>query len=287
MWQALATLGSAAVGALANRKANKDNEAAQREFAQQGLRWKVEDAKAAGLHPLYALGGSGAAFSPSHQPLFNSQDLSRAAAAVKTDGEREIQAAQLDVLKAQAAKDYALAAAADSRSARDAQANNTAVSFPVPDHSGIRMGSLPTIVREMPPLANVGGGRGGNGPGARSGLVSIEPDKQVSANPAWPESSAGTHTFFQEYQLQNGLRIELPRSDEGPSESLDSISWWQWPGIIAANMQRYGAGWLDDAIQKTMLPRVAREYIAEQRELLRRHVLNRKPRQRGGAGGSW
>lgn len=37
----------------------------QREFAQNGIRWKVEDAKAAGIHPIYALGGSGASYSPS------------------------------------------------------------------------------------------------------------------------------------------------------------------------------------------------------------------------------
>lgn len=37
----------------------------QREFAQQGIQWRVADAKAAGIHPLYALGGSGASYSPS------------------------------------------------------------------------------------------------------------------------------------------------------------------------------------------------------------------------------
>lgn len=36
----------------------------QREFAQNGLRWKVEDAKRAGIHPLAALGSSGAQYSP-------------------------------------------------------------------------------------------------------------------------------------------------------------------------------------------------------------------------------
>lgn len=40
------------------------NEALQREFAQQGIRWRVEDAKAAGLHPLAALGASGASAAP-------------------------------------------------------------------------------------------------------------------------------------------------------------------------------------------------------------------------------
>lgn len=40
------------------------NEALQREFAQNGIRWRVEDAKAAGLHPLAAIGAAGAGYSP-------------------------------------------------------------------------------------------------------------------------------------------------------------------------------------------------------------------------------
>lgn len=38
--------------------------AAQREFAQQGIRWRVADANAAGVHPLYALGANTHSFSP-------------------------------------------------------------------------------------------------------------------------------------------------------------------------------------------------------------------------------
>lgn len=41
------------------------NEALQREFAQNGIRWRVEDAKAAGLHPLAAIGAAGSTYSPS------------------------------------------------------------------------------------------------------------------------------------------------------------------------------------------------------------------------------
>src|SRR5687768_7186728 len=39
--------------------------AMQKEFAQMGIRWRAEDAKAAGLHPMAAIGGSGAGFTPS------------------------------------------------------------------------------------------------------------------------------------------------------------------------------------------------------------------------------
>lgn len=38
----------------------------QREFAQHGIRWKVEDAKRAGISPAAALGAGGASFSPVH-----------------------------------------------------------------------------------------------------------------------------------------------------------------------------------------------------------------------------
>lgn len=41
------------------------NEAMQREFAQMGIQWRAEDAKKAGIHPLYALGTGVTAFSPS------------------------------------------------------------------------------------------------------------------------------------------------------------------------------------------------------------------------------
>lgn len=37
---------------------------AQKEFAQQGIRWRVEDANAAGIHPLYALGANTTSYQP-------------------------------------------------------------------------------------------------------------------------------------------------------------------------------------------------------------------------------
>lgn len=56
------------VGGLIKNNADKKNaqrqEALQREFAQQGIQWKVADAKAAGIHPLYALGASTHSYAP-------------------------------------------------------------------------------------------------------------------------------------------------------------------------------------------------------------------------------
>lgn len=44
----------------------EQNVALQKEFAQQGVRWRVEDARAAGISPLTALGAQPVSFSPTH-----------------------------------------------------------------------------------------------------------------------------------------------------------------------------------------------------------------------------
>jgi len=52
------------LGNSAKRKEADKQYERQKEFATQGIRWKVEDAKAAGIHPLYAMGASTHSFSP-------------------------------------------------------------------------------------------------------------------------------------------------------------------------------------------------------------------------------
>lgn len=91
----------------ANERANAENMAMQREFAQNGIRWRVEDARAAGIHLLYALGAQGAQASPisvgaSSYPdqtgsIMSSlgQDISRAAQATRTAEERAFAQLQL------------------------------------------------------------------------------------------------------------------------------------------------------------------------------------------------
>lgn len=78
MWPALIGAGASLLGGLlsssnqqdinqqniANQQAiNAQNIAMQKEFAQNGIQWKVDDAKAAGLNPLAALGASTSSFS--------------------------------------------------------------------------------------------------------------------------------------------------------------------------------------------------------------------------------
>lgn len=66
----------------------------QKEFAQSGVQWKVQDAKKAGIAPLAALGGSTLSYSPQSIGVSDSgisaagQDISRAVQAAASPGQR-------------------------------------------------------------------------------------------------------------------------------------------------------------------------------------------------------
>lgn len=99
IFDAIGSIGSL-VGGFFDRKANKENlesqQAMQREFAQSGIQWKVNDAKAAGIHPLAALGAQTASYSP--QSIGDSgsfsdmgQNLGRALKAAASSDDRKAQ----------------------------------------------------------------------------------------------------------------------------------------------------------------------------------------------------
>lgn len=67
--------------------ANLQNSELQERFARMGMRWRVEDARAAGLHPLAALGAQLPGASPSFM-ADQGEDVSRAFMATRSEGER-------------------------------------------------------------------------------------------------------------------------------------------------------------------------------------------------------
>lgn len=84
---------------------NEANYEHQKEFAKNGIRWKVADAKAAGLHPLAALGAQTSSYTPSavvgDSPDFSflrdlGQDVGRAIDAKSTAAERAANKAKID-----------------------------------------------------------------------------------------------------------------------------------------------------------------------------------------------
>lgn len=111
----LGSVAGAAIGSSASDRQTqasieqaRRNEQLQREFAQNGIQWRVEDAKKAGISPVAALGGGGASFSPisvgvedgghhwSRAVSDMGQDISRAVKATASTQDRQtIQANEL------------------------------------------------------------------------------------------------------------------------------------------------------------------------------------------------
>lgn len=104
---AILTAGSGILNYVGAHNANETNAsiaqqniALQREFAQNGISWRVRDAQRSGIHPLYALGASTTSFSPVSVGAVNEmsgvasslqsmgQDVSRAAAANRSPTDR-------------------------------------------------------------------------------------------------------------------------------------------------------------------------------------------------------
>lgn len=129
MLGALIGAGASLIGGMIGKKGSENaaekNAAAQREFAQKGVQWKVADAKAAGVHPLYALGAQTHSFTPSYAgdtSMPNAmasagQDIGRAIDATRTAPQKldafmrtsqalqlENQSLQNDMLRAQIAE---------------------------------------------------------------------------------------------------------------------------------------------------------------------------------------
>lgn len=134
----------------------------QEDFAKQGVRWRVADAEAAGLHPLAALGvmptgsspvsvmgsgGAGYSGGPSSSRGGNmyralsaaGQNISRAMLAGQSADERALAQAQLDKLRSET--DYMTAMAAESRKRASMPGNP-----PIPDpYSGVSGGDVRTV----------------------------------------------------------------------------------------------------------------------------------------------
>lgn len=175
-----------------------DNVQLQKDFAQQGIRWKVADAKAAGLHPLAALGAQTSSFSPvyagdsgySTQNDYSflgetGQQIGRAIDAKSTEEERarnrvyQEKANELQLENMQLQND-AIKQDMVRQLARDAErAVNTQQRTP----------AMP-IFRTRADGATL---MAGQGDASSSALFKVEPPELIASHPQTPYAEAGTH----------------------------------------------------------------------------------------------
>ena len=224
---ALGLVGNSQTNA-ANAAQAQQNYQAQKEFAQYGIRWKVADAKAAGIHPLAALGAMTSGYTPS-QTMFTSPDYSfvgemgqnigRAVDAKRTNAERARQQMMQDQLAATQLEGQRL----------DNEYKKTLIDSERQDmvmrlaRSAEMAARTQQQVPAMPPV-----GKGAVKDAFPTG--DIKPD--VSAVPTSvrgrPDVQAGVPPDVRFYQGSKGLRVPLPTENAADAMDAAYLSGAQW-----------------------------------------------------------
>lgn len=162
----------------------------QREFAQKGIRWKVRDAQAAGIHPLYALGAQTHSFQPVSAgdtlgSLSNmGQDISRAVEATRTAPEKQDQTLRMLQLERAHLENQLIR----SQIAQNALASRT------------------------PPMAMAGDPYLMNGQ-TSSGLIKDSPMKRTMSSPTNPAQEPGAIPGVGWERTESGGLAPVPSAD--------------------------------------------------------------------------
>lgn len=207
------------------------NYEAQKEFAQNGIRWKVEDAKRAGIHPLYALGASTQGYSPtagytgdygiSDAAAHFGQGYERAQQAKMTKEERDKQDVRDAIQDMAALEDLN-----QKRRLNDAQirlANSETFRNFALSTNALRKTGLPPA---MP--GGLGGVIAGQGNSYATGQTTPEISSVVTSEKGTPSVQAGSPPDVRFYRTISGGRAPLPTEDAGDAMDAALGAGLQW-----------------------------------------------------------
>lgn len=215
-------------GAEANRQADYE---AQKEFAQHGLRWKVADAKAAGLHPLAAINGAGASFSPSGYTVGDS-GVSGAAAGI---GDALTQMGQ-NTKRAQNATATQHERELADLSLERARLSNRLLEAQITSEWASTMGQPgnPPMPRAVNPSARAAAivSRGTSPTAGRSGLMQTDPSVAISSAASDHSVEAATTPGWKDFPISKNISLRLP--SQAASESLEQMGPLAGPGAALA-----------------------------------------------------
>lgn len=240
-------------GSLGNRaakRARRQDIALQKEFAQHGVQWRVEDAKAAGIHPLAALGMQGVPYSPvGFQDSLGSalaeagQSIGGAVSRTMTAGQKAQQLLGLRLVQSQIDETDMRTRLLQSEIDRNRYEMQPQVqTFPVPDNGAVIEGQ---------PLLSPQGTVLLEDSGVPSGQVLGTPAGVISAKASNEAVMAGDTPLWRNFKVAPGVVIGLPGGVSGDAaEVLESLA--ESPVMFAAvlryNQQHHpeAAAWLKD-----------------------------------------
>lgn len=227
--------------------AARQNYAQQKEFAQSGIQWKVEDAKRAGLHPLAALGVSTPMTSGTHKVGAQSpggaladsmssmsQNIGRAINASATAEQRQM--SQLQIANAKAELDGKVI---DNqiRASHLQNLNSTGPAFPSANDTPLIPGqgnSMPGV--RIVPSESVASEK--RNPGVQAGLInSIQYTREASGNLGIAPSQQAKERIEDDiigqplWHIKNRLSPPPPSTSDYPIPphlSKKGYKYWYW-----------------------------------------------------------
>lgn len=212
----------------------------QERAAKEGIQWKVEDAKRAGIHPLYAMGAP----SFSMQPIVTQdnigpsiremgQSIQDASRNTLSEQQKAMQFMEYQVAASQVKRNDAEAELFRTQAAKNLQGNGSNIN---PPGLGIHneMGQNPT-----------GGGQG---------FYEVKPAESISQKIGMPESSAGENPTLQLRRLPGGLPMFMDIAEgDSPEETWKEKSIPATIGLIMHNQRIFGGNWAEDFIRSKYL----------------------------------
>lgn len=209
-------LGGDLVGAYLGSKSASADRNLTESLSKNRITNTVIDAKRAGIHPLYALAASSGG-----SPVFNTGNaigdgIAKATNRIAGAGQRATQKTALD---ASATKDIAIASAENAQAALYRQEFDS--------RHRASLGVIPE--NDLPGIKST-----------PKGTVEIQPNPQITTQPDNKSIAAGTHPFWQEFDIAPGIKAIAPRADN-PAESLEGLGalvssilgtsvWWTYSG---------------------------------------------------------
>lgn len=183
----------------------------QKEFAQMGVRWKMDDARAAGIHPVAALGGSGASYSPTivmpaSHPVPSAGRMSPGSGGGSAVGDA-IRAMGQNTIRAEMATKTESERRLEELAIRNAELRNSSLELEL----AARAKAL--LQPANPPAPDA------VGVSVPAGSVRVVPDQVTSSRRGEPAVTAGSHPLETEYNMGGGARISLP--SKSAAESLE------------------------------------------------------------------
>jgi len=222
-----------------NKKQADRGYAQQKEALQHSIRWRVADAKAAGIHPLYAMGAPSLNMTPIVQqdnigPAVQNMGQSMADITKNTMSEnmKAQQFAEMQLLSSQRNKNDAEAELARTQAMRLMTEKNNI----------------------NPPGLGVKNESGQNPTGGGAGFYEVKPAEQTSQKIGMPESSAGENPSLQLRRLFGGQPMFMDIAEgDSPEETWKEKSIPASIGMLLNNQRIFGGDWLKDYIKSRYL----------------------------------